>query len=828
MANAVSSANTAVQRPAVMATLSWACITAPASGSSAVDSRIPFVAELTTGLARPLRMIEMALEVDRIEGATIVEHTVALLHEGSDVDGVALVDCALHPVIDAQSPIGRYRLSGTLLVQPLLESAGDANLHLGLTLVLRGDGLLTVSERVSLTVFPRHTWFDARGGFSYPAGNTECGDSLLLEGWAVRRSDRLARVDISLGDVLIGGASIGLSSPREHENFPVEDASKSCRFALWAKRSDVVQKLGGGESLLHGAPLSARCEFESGVTLRLAGPQLRSLPEAEQPRGTIESVREVREGLIEIGGYLLHGDLLPWSFYLEGRAWRLPLTAGRELEYTAAPAAEAQWPTWTCGKPCGFRVTVHPAALGRYPGHVRLVAESPDRARRVEFGPREMCGVLSALMERALHRDSFSERIKARMSSLLCGAGFRRSYPLAKLPRPAQADLPRRMVIASHNLSAVEGAPKALLVALEGLLAAGIPADGIRVVSGADGELRGRIEALGVTVDLRPEFHSVERDWPEFHRGVAQFAEDYREWNPDFVLANVLDSFWAIEYAHRCRIPSLFWIHESIAPFAWLPNIEPRLRILFFERLRSTATVFVAASTRQLFRPVIGHRRSWLVTNSVDVRAIEKVAESLDREAIRRSFGLNDRFVISIVGTTTWRKGQDVMLRELAAMRAARPEVPLHLQLVGARDLPFLEELIELVEELGLHDCVSIVAETPDVARYYVASDVIAIPSREESSPLVTLEAFAFNRPVVATSVFGLAEQLEGGTNALLVSLQEPGSIAKAIFQLYDRPELCEYLVAGGRESLARFSVEASHRGIVAAVRGTLSEYSSR
>jgi glycosyltransferase involved in cell wall biosynthesis len=62
---------------------------------------------------------------------------------------------------------------------------------------------------------------------------------------------------------------------------------------------------------------------------------------------------------------------------------------------------------------------------------------------------------------------------------------------------------------------------------------------------------------------------------------------------------------------------------------------------------------------------------------------------------------------------------------------------------------------------------ITIIPETRDVGRYYAAADLFVCTSRIESYPRVILEAMAAGLPIVTTPVFGIAEQVQRGVNAL-------------------------------------------------------------
>ncbi|WP_232667186.1 glycosyltransferase family 4 protein [Pseudonocardia sp. TRM90224] len=118
------------------------------------------------------------------------------------------------------------------------------------------------------------------------------------------------------------------------------------------------------------------------------------------------------------------------------------------------------------------------------------------------------------------------------------------------------------------------------------------------------------------------------------------------------------------------------------------------------------------------------------------------------------------------------RKGIDVLLRAMAAIRATTP-VALRLVFHNPGQLA---ELQALAGQLGLADAVEFVGrkDVAGMAAEYERTNVLVLPSRAEaeSLPSVITESLLANRPVVATDDAGVPEQvLHGGV------LARPGDV---------------------------------------------------
>ena len=77
-----------------------------------------------------------------------------------------------------------------------------------------------------------------------------------------------------------------------------------------------------------------------------------------------------------------------------------------------------------------------------------------------------------------------------------------------------------------------------------------------------------------------------------------------------------------------------------------------------------------------------------------------------------------------------------------------------------------------------------------EVAKFFRAADVVALPYRSASQSAIAQLAFAFGKPVVATRVGGLPEIIEDGRTGLLVNPHDEQGLAEAIARLLADPLL--------------------------------------
>lgn len=163
-----------------------------------------------------------------------------------------------------------------------------------------------------------------------------------------------------------------------------------------------------------------------------------------------------------------------------------------------------------------------------------------------------------------------------------------------------------------------------------------------------------------------------------------------------------------------------------------------------------------------------------VVPNGVDVQRLRP----RDAQDARARLGLPEAPTVVCVGRLAEQKGQDLLLQLWPAVAEAVPGA--RLVLVG--DGPQRAAL-----ESTAPDGVLFAGARDDVPDWLAAADVVALPSRWESTPLISLEAMAMGRPVVAFAVDGVRTAF-GPTGVVL----EPGDVAGmagALTRLLQAPE---------------------------------------
>ncbi len=191
-------------------------------------------------------------------------------------------------------------------------------------------------------------------------------------------------------------------------------------------------------------------------------------------------------------------------------------------------------------------------------------------------------------------------------------------------------------------------------------------------------------------------------------------------------------------------------------------------------------------------------------------------ADADARSAARARFGLaEDAHVLLFAGRIQPLKAPDVLLRAVAALLEVAPELRARtvVPIVGGPSgsgLDHPDALANLADELGLRDVVRFVppVSQAELAQWYAAATLVAVPSYNESFGLVAAEAQAVGTPVVAAAVGGLPTVVREGHSGLLVDGHQPHHWAQALRRVLVEDGLRAKLSAGAVEQAEQFSWE--------------------
>ncbi len=209
----------------------------------------------------------------------------------------------------------------------------------------------------------------------------------------------------------------------------------------------------------------------------------------------------------------------------------------------------------------------------------------------------------------------------------------------------------------------------------------------------------------------------------------------------------------------------------------------PKLKRALYLPLRS-ATRFAARRAARVLAPDRSMKSDILSNLGIDERKVALVPNAIDLSEIDREIPpvklgipLAARVLLS-VGRLESNKGFSFLVRALS-------RIPKDFLWVLVGEGPERGSLEEEIEREGLSPHARLLGRVTDdeLHALYERCDLFVHPTLYEGSSMVTLEAMAHRKAVVATRVGGIPDKIDNGENGFLVPPGDVGAMAHAIVE---------------------------------------------
>jgi len=296
---------------------------------------------------------------------------------------------------------------------------------------------------------------------------------------------------------------------------------------------------------------------------------------------------------------------------------------------------------------------------------------------------------------------------------------------------------------------------------------------------------------------------------------AGHIAELIRRLRPDILHAHfAYPEGWASYIALRSlgvRIPFVVTLH------GYDILVEPRvgygIRLkkrydLIVRKVLNEADAIVVASRavyEEAKKLISDHtEKLHLIPNGVD---IQRFNPSLDGSKVRKQYGIEDKYIVFTLRHHRPVYGIAYLILAAKIVLSYRKDV---IFIIGGDGI-LREYHIQLAEKLGIRSHIIFPGKVPrgEVPLYFAASDIVVVPSLQEAWGLVATEAMACGRPIIASRVGGLPDQVIGGFNGFLVPPRDYKAIADKILYLLENPSEARRMGLNGRRlAEERFDIE--------------------
>ncbi|MGA9767797.1 MAG: glycosyltransferase family 4 protein [Blastocatellia bacterium] len=217
------------------------------------------------------------------------------------------------------------------------------------------------------------------------------------------------------------------------------------------------------------------------------------------------------------------------------------------------------------------------------------------------------------------------------------------------------------------------------------------------------------------------------------------------------------------------------------------------------------AVIAVSDSVREsvIERVQLSPERVHTIPNWIDPARFHPI----DRDAARGLFRLRGSLVVACIGQITREKGQEEFVRAASRVGQRRPDV--EFVIVGEEHnegKPFTSQLKKLAGSLGLSEQIKFMGHVRHIPELLAAVDIVVVPSWDEGFSLVTIEALAARRAVLASNVGGITGIIKDNTTGLLFPPRDVNALTdKLLYLVSDAPLRDRLATQGQRDVYVRF-----------------------
>jgi glycosyltransferase involved in cell wall biosynthesis len=177
------------------------------------------------------------------------------------------------------------------------------------------------------------------------------------------------------------------------------------------------------------------------------------------------------------------------------------------------------------------------------------------------------------------------------------------------------------------------------------------------------------------------------------------------------------------------------------------------------------------------------------------------ITEKADPDKFRKKFGIKQEKIFLFIGRIHKLKGPHILVE---ALKYVGEDVAV--VFIGP-DSGYLKETLDLVERIGVKDKVYMLGYVDEETKMKALDSATAlilpsIADYVEVYPMVISEAWAREKPVIASRVGGIPYRVKQDVNGVLVDPSDPKTLAEAMLKVAHDDELAKEMGRNGRKDV--------------------------
>jgi glycosyltransferase involved in cell wall biosynthesis len=207
------------------------------------------------------------------------------------------------------------------------------------------------------------------------------------------------------------------------------------------------------------------------------------------------------------------------------------------------------------------------------------------------------------------------------------------------------------------------------------------------------------------------------------------------------------------------------------------------------------------------------------IYNTIENRTIVK-----SKEDICKLYNIeSNKFILCEVAFLSQRKGQLYILKALSKVKDLYPDIYSQLILFLVGDGEDYHKLVNYCELNGLKNVI-FTGYQINYVDYIACSDLFILPSiGHEDMPLVILSAMKLGKPIIATEVAGIVEEIENLKSGILLNIEKLDNLYLEIVKLFRDRDLRLYYA---ENAMKRFNEHFSPANVYAQIKALYAKLS--
>ena len=298
-------------------------------------------------------------------------------------------------------------------------------------------------------------------------------------------------------------------------------------------------------------------------------------------------------------------------------------------------------------------------------------------------------------------------------------------------------------------------------------------------------------------------------------------------------------ALWRLIKQYRVSAVYASELHEILGPIAakmsgvqiiWrLGTVERHgrlgnvFRCLIDQLADNVVLVATAAGDSHFGSKAFSDPRFSIIPAAVDLK---KFRPNLDSSGIAQKLGRRpEETWICQIGSLYPVKGIEYYVAAAALVRQRCSSLVKFMQVGSQLELhsQYYSQIVRQIGSLGLEDSFLMLGPRQDVPLLLNTANMLVVSSLSEGQPAVIVEAMACGKPVVATRVGGIPEEVVDGETGILVPPADSNALAEAMLCLIQNPQLAARMGAAGRRRAEQYyGADASAFKLAKLINGNL------